>query len=112
MNNNPYEQLNHAHEVSQAAKDAKTLAEHTAIIEKYRKSGRLDEQDRQDALDKYRRFNSDHPDYCAMMNATAIVTNNLVNMDSAADSVIIGNLNAQRAYLCGENVFGDGRRNG
>ena len=108
MNGNPiYEQSNHIHEFTQNAKDVKTAAEHTAIIQKFRATGYLNEQDRQDALDKYRQFNFDHPDYSAMMSVTAIASNNLVNMDSAEDSVIVGNLNAQLAYLCGKNLLND-----
>ena len=113
MNGNPiYEQLNRAHEFSQEAKDAKTAAEHTAIIRKYRENGRLDKQDRQDAIQKYMRFNAEHPEFCAKWNIVTTATNSNANINDVEDAVIVDNLAVQLAYLCGENVFGDGRRNG
>ena len=108
--NHIYGQLNNAHEVSQDAKDLKTLAEHDAIIRIYSRTGYLD---RQDALKKYQRFNEDHPDYLIFMNAKAATgSNRIVPLESMTDIDIVGNLSEQFEYLVEKNALKEWRRNG
>ena len=112
MYNNINDQLNNANKAVQDAKDAKTLEEHTAIINKYHTHGYLNAQDRQNAIQKYTRFNGEHPEFYAKLNIVTTATNSNANINDVEDAVIIGNLEMQLAYLCGKDVFGDGRRNG
>ena len=111
MNGNPiYEQLNHAHELSQEAKDAKTLAEHKAIIWHYLRTGDLDKQN---ALEKYRQFEEDHPDYEGFKKMKSALTRNpIVPLEPTTDDVIVGNLNEQFKYLSGKDALEEWRRNG
>ena len=107
MNNNPM--LNQMNQATKNEKDAKTVAEYESIIRRYRKTGCLD---RQDALNKYRQFNCEHPDYFTMMNTVAVAHNNSANLETVQDSVIVSNLNAQVMYLCGKNLLDEGHNNG
>lgn len=79
--------------------EAKTTSEHEAIILKYQKTGVLD---RDDAIKKYKDFNSAHPEYYASMTVAATASGSSVPIDNVSDNVIVGNLQAQLAYLTGK----------
>ena len=53
-------------EMEELADDAKTIAEHSSLILTYRQTGNLN---REDAIRKYKEFNTKHPEYCAGIEA-------------------------------------------
>ncbi len=88
--------------------DARTAAEHEAIILRYQRTGELD---RTDAIKKYKDFNDAHLDYYVSMTAVTTVSGSAGLIDNAPDNVIVGNLQAQLLFLTGKNVLED-RGNG
>ena len=80
----------------------KTAAEHKDVITKYLQTGKLD---RSDALEKYKKFNLEHPEYFVSMDTASKATGNNIPLEMAADDVIVGNLNLQLKYLLGENIL-------
>lgn len=88
--------------------DAKTAAEHEAIILRYQRTGELD---RADAIKKYRDFNGTHPDYYVSMTAMSSAAGTSAPIGSLPDNVIVDNLQAQLAYLAGKKITED-RNNG
>ncbi len=84
--------------------DAKTMAEHEAIILKYQKSGELD---RDDAIKKYNIFNCTHPEYYATMMASATVSGSAAPIYTVPDRVVVGNLQAQLLYIIKKGVLED-----
>lgn len=93
MNNNP---------TSNQIDDSKTIAEYKAIIFQYRNFGVLN---RSDAIEKYKKFNSDHPEYCAAMTVATTVSGTATSIDQVTNDVIIDNLCTQLLYLTGKNVW-------
>ena len=53
--------------MDELADDAKTIAEHSSLILTYRQTGNLN---REDAIRKYKEFNTKHPEYCAGIEAS------------------------------------------
>ena len=93
MNNNP---------TSNQIDDSKTIAEYNAIIFQYRNFGVLN---RSDAIEKYKKFNSDHPEYCAAMTVATTVSGTATSIDQVTNDVIVDNLCTQLLYLTGKNVW-------
>ena len=73
-----------------------------AIIFQYRNFGVLN---RSDAIEKYKKFNSDHPEYCAAMTAATTVSGTATSIDQVTNDVIVDNLCTQLLYLTGKNVW-------
>lgn len=88
--------------------DAKTMAEHQKIITTYQATGQLD---RVDAINKYMKFNSSHPEYIAAVNLQGTVFHNVAPMETLSDWDIVSNLNRQLVYLGGKNLL-EGLQNG
>lgn len=88
--------------------DAKTMAEYQKIITTYQATGQLD---RGDAINKYMKFNSSHPEYIAAVNLQGTVFHNVAPMETLSDWDIVSNLNRQLVYLGGKNLL-EGLQNG
>lgn len=84
--------------------DAKTAAEHEAIISNYLSTGYLN---RDEAIKKYKDFNNDHPEYYFPMRVTTISAGTTALIDDVPDNIIVGNLNQQLIYLTGKNLLED-----
>lgn len=76
----------------------KSITEHISIILKYQQTGIFD---RAKAIEVYKSFNLTHTDYNILMNETAVATNSRIQIDSAPNSVIIGNLKQQALWALG-----------
>lgn len=74
----------------------KTIAEHTLIILNYKKTGLLD---RENAIAKFKDFNTKYPDYNISQTTVNIMKNTLIHIESATDDVIAGNLYSQLSWL-------------
>ncbi len=101
---NLYLQLDQADVERVMIDDAKTAAEHEAIILKYHQTGILD---RDDAIKKYNEFNTNHPEYYINMTVIASASGSAVSIDRVSDNVVIGNLQAQLDYLIGKKITED-----
>ncbi len=82
--------------------DVKTLAEHEAIILRYKRTGLLD---RERAIQVYQEFCVKNPGYAAAVLAQTAVRHNGVDLAMASDDVIVGNLNQQIMYCGGKNLL-------
>lgn len=84
--------------------DAKTAAEHEFIILKYQKTRYLD---REDAIKKYKDFNTNHPEYYLPMRTNTISKGTAVLIDEVSNDTIVDNLNQQLRYLISKNLLED-----
>ena len=82
--------------------NANTIAEHTTIILTYKNTGCLDKEN---AIKKYKNFNSMHPDYYAVMSLETCLTNTNINIENASTEVIINNITSQLIWLAGEEYL-------
>lgn len=80
----------------------KIIIEHTSIIQHYQQTGILD---RQDALKKYKSFNTKYPEYIYDMSRVALASNSLIKLDEASNSEIIKNLLTQLTWFQGKSIF-------
>lgn len=83
----------------QTAEKTKSVAEHVSIIRIYQQTGLLDKAK---AIEVYRKFNYEHQDYYAAMNATAIITNSRIQIDSSDNKNLIDNLIRQALWAVGK----------
>jgi hypothetical protein len=86
----------------QTAEKAKSIAEHVSIIRIYQQTGLLDKAK---AIEVYRKFNYKHQDYYAAMNATAIITNSRIQIDSSDNKNLVDNLISQALWAVGKEVL-------
>lgn len=87
------------HNPFQTAEKTKSVAEHVSIIRIYQQTGLLDKAK---ATEVYRKFNYEHQDYYAAMNATAAATNSSIQIDSASDQILVDNLISQALWAGGK----------
>ena len=76
--------------------DAKTAAEHSAIILHFLQTGELN---RDDAQLKFAKFNMNYPEYFAAIQAKNELLHNMVPWEQLSDWDMIRNLNSQFVYL-------------
>lgn len=88
--------------------DFKTVLEHECIIDRYLKTGFLD---RNDAIEKYKKFNDTHKEYLLRVNIEGAILHNTTQMENLSDFDIIYNLQLQLKYLGGKNLL-EGLQNG
>lgn len=77
----------------------KTIEEHISIIREYQQSGYLD---RKKAVEKFKMFNQEHPDYTSITNAAFLASKNLIQIDYATDEIIVSNLKLQAVWIIGK----------
>ena len=75
-------------ELLQNIEKAKSIAEHISIILTYQNTGFLD---RSKAIEVYKSFNLAHTDYTIYMNRKAVITDTLIQIESATDTTIVDN---------------------
>ena len=79
--------------------DLITIKEHITIIFNYKNYGVLD---RDDAIEKYKKFNREHPDYHITINGSGAICGTLISFDQASNEIIINNISSQLLYLLGK----------
>ena len=79
--------------------DLITIKEHITIIFNYKNYGVLD---RDDAIEKYKKFNREHPDYPITINGSGAICGTLIPFDQASNEIIINNISSQLFYLLGK----------
>ena len=89
-------------EIFQNIEKTKSIAEHISIILKYQHTGLFD---RSKAIEVYKSFNLAHADYNIIMNTTTVVTNSLIQIDSATDEIIVENLKKQALWATSEECL-------
>ena len=87
------------HNPFQTVEKTKSVAEHISIIRIYQQTGLLDKAK---AIEVYRKFNYEHQDYYAAMNATAIITNSRIQIDSSDNKILVDNLISQALWAVGK----------
>ena len=87
------------HNPFQTVEKTKSIVEHVSIIRIYQQTGLLDKAK---AIEVYRKFNYEHQDYYATMNATAIITNSRIQINSASDKSLVENLKRQALWAVGK----------
>lgn len=79
-------------------KDSITLIEHKFIIQKFLNTKYLD---RRQAIEIYKKFNIENPEYLIEINFYLLFyPNNCVNLEKTFDQVIVENLSLQLLYFC------------
>lgn len=76
--------------------DLITIKEHITIIFNYKNFGVLN---RDDAIEKYKKFNLNHPDYTITINGSAAICGTLIPFEQASNEIIVNNISSQLAYL-------------
>lgn len=89
-------------EMEELADDAKTIADHSSLILTYRQTGNLN---REDAIRKYKEFNTKHPEYCAGIEASRMTGAHVIPVDQMSDRDIVANLNRQLMYIGGKKLL-------
>ena len=82
--------------------DAKTAAEHSAIILHFLQTGELN---RDDAQLKFTKFNMNHPEYVAAVQAKNALLHNMVPWEQLSDRDRVYNLNKQLIFLGCESLL-------
>ncbi len=78
--------------------DTSTLIKHKFVIERYMITKYLD---RKQAIDIYKKFNLENPEYLLGINLYLVLNpNNCVNLELSSNEVIIENLSLQLLYFC------------
>ena len=88
--------------------NAKTIAEHSSLILTYCQTGFLN---REEAIRKYKEFNTKHQEYCAGVEASRMIGAHVIPLEQMSDSDIAANLNRQLMYIGGKNLL-EGLNNG
>lgn len=88
--------------------DEKTIAEHSSLILTYCQTGFLN---REEAIRKYKEFNTKHQEYCAGIEASRIIGAHVIPLEEMPDGDIVANLNYQLMYIGGKNLL-EGLNNG
>ncbi len=88
--------------------DEKTIAEHSSLILTYCQTGFLN---REEAIRKYKEFNTKHQEYCAGIEASRIIGAHVIPLEEMSDGDIVANLNYQLMYIGGKNLL-EGLNNG
>ena len=78
--------------------DLKTMKEHLDIVINYKNYGVLD---RDDAIEKYKKFNLNHPDYTITINGSGAICGTLIPVEQGSDEIIVNNILSQLVYLLG-----------
>ncbi len=89
-------------ELLQNIEKAKSITEHISIILTYQNTGFLD---RSKAIEVYTSFNFAHKDYTILINTKAVITDTLIQIDSATDRTIIDNLRSQVLWATSEEYL-------
>lgn len=84
--------------------DAKTAAEHSAIILHFLQTGELN---RDDAQLKFAKFNMNHPEYLAAIQAENELLRNSVPFDQLSNRDMVYNLNKQLIFLGCKSLLQD-----
>lgn len=89
-------------EMEELTDDAKTIAEHSRLILTYRQTGFLN---REEAIRKYKEFNTKHQEYCAGVEVSRIIGAHVIPLEQMSDHDIAANLNCQLMYIGGKNLL-------
>jgi len=89
-------------ELLQNIEKAKSIAEHISIILTYQNTGFLDKEK---AIEIYKSFNFAHTDYTILMNTKAVISDTLIQIDTATDRTIIDNLRSQVLWATSEEYL-------
>ena len=97
-----FDLLKNATDIKKVKDDVTTIAEHSAILLRYKQTGCLD---RDDAIKKYREFNDNHPDYYVAMRAATVSAGTAAYIGDVPNDVLVMNLDDQLFYLTGKKVL-------
>ncbi len=96
--NNIYDVIQVINSCQEILKDSITLIEHKFVIERYMITKYLD---RKQAIDIYKKFNLENPEYLLGINLYLVLNpNNCVNLELSSNEVIIENLSLQLLCFC------------
>lgn len=97
-----FDSLKNAINAKEAKDDLTTIAEHSAILLRYKQTGYLD---RDDAIKKYREFNDNHPDYYVAMRVATVSAGAAAYIGDVPNDVLVMNLDDQLFYLTGKKML-------